>query len=205
MSVPQLIESDSSSSVVSTFLRLVQQNDPQAWEQLVYLYSPTVYQICRQQGLQAADAADIMQDVFRAVAGSVTRFRRDRPGDSFRGWIWTITNNKIRDHFRKAAQTPKANGGTDAWQHMESVADSPSHDSSLDSVKSSLESPFRRALDLVRKHFEERTWRAFWRVTVDQDSTADVAEDLGMSVNAVRKAKSRVLHRLREEFGELLE
>ena len=63
----------------------------------------------------------------------------------------------------------------------------------------------RRALDLVRAEFENRTWEAFWRTAIDGQRPAHVADDLGMSLNAVYKAKSRVLRRLRRELGDLLE
>ena len=57
----------------------------------------------------------------------------------------------------------------------------------------------------MREQFEPRTWTAFWRVAIQRDKTADVAADLEMTAAAVRKAKARVLRRLREEFGELLD
>ena len=59
-------------------------------------------------------------------------------------------------------------------------------------------------MSLVRDQFEERTWRAFWRVAVEDRSPSEVAEELGITANAVRQAKSRVLRRLREEMGELI-
>ena len=58
---------------------------------------------------------------------------------------------------------------------------------------------------LVREEFEERTWEAFWRVTVEGQTSTAVADALSMTPAAVRQAKSRVLRRLREEFGEILE
>ena len=61
-----------------------------------------------------------------------------------------------------------------------------------------------RALELVRSQFEERTWQMFWRTFVDGRSPVDVAAELGVTPAAVRKAKSRVLHRLKEEFAELI-
>ena len=57
-----------------------------------------------------------------------------------------------------------------------------------------------RAAELVRAEFEDRTWQAFWRIVIDGHSPAHVAEDLGMSLHAVYKAKSRVLVRLRQEL-----
>jgi RNA polymerase sigma-70 factor (ECF subfamily) len=64
---------------------------------------------------------------------------------------------------------------------------------------------FARTLALIREEFEERTWTAFWQTAVDGRAPKDVAADLSMSPGAVRVAKSRVLHRLREELGDLFE
>jgi hypothetical protein len=66
----------------------------------VALYGPIVYGGCLHAHLRPEDAADVGQDVVGAVARKVAHFRRDRPGDSFRGWLWTITSHKICD-FRK--------------------------------------------------------------------------------------------------------
>jgi RNA polymerase sigma-70 factor (ECF subfamily) len=62
---------------------------------------------------------------------------------------------------------------------------------------------WRRALEIVGAEFEDPTWRAFWRTVVDGQSPASVANELGMSLHAVYKAKSRVLCRLRDQLGEL--
>jgi len=43
------------------------------------------------------------------------------------------------------------------------------------------------------------TWRAFRRQVVDECSASSVADELGLTANAVLIAKSRVLRRLREE------
>ena len=64
---------------------------------------------------------------------------------------------------------------------------------------------FLRACELIRTDFKETTWKAFWRVVVDGVAAKDVAEELSMQPGAVRVAKSRVLQRLRQEMGELLE
>jgi RNA polymerase sigma-70 factor (ECF subfamily) len=58
---------------------------------------------------------------------------------------------------------------------------------------------------LIRADFEEHTWQAFWAVAVDGRPGTDVAAELGMTPGAVYVAKSRVLRRLREDLGELLE
>ena len=80
----------------------------EAWSRLVELYAPLLYEWSRRNGLQADDAADVAQDVFATVARKLDSFRRDRPGDSFRGWLWTIARNKINDHFRRLKGHAKA-------------------------------------------------------------------------------------------------
>ena len=196
---------ESSSSIQSTLLRGVQQHDAEAWERLVGLFSPLIYDWCRQQGVPATDAPDVLQEVFRAVFRDIGKFRRERTGDSFRGWLWMVTRNRIRDHFRTRSRQAEAYGGTDAWRRLQELPDKePESDSGSDTSQITA-SPLHRALELVQNDFGATTWKAFCRVTIDQHSAAEVASDLGISVNAVRKAKARVLRRLREEFGELLD
>src|SRR5262245_13672085 len=95
-----------------SLLARAQENQPAAWEQLVDLYAPLVYHWCRRAGLGAEDTEDVFQEVFRAVARALADFRRDRAGDTFRGWLRTITSNKIRDHFRLLRDQAKGAGGT---------------------------------------------------------------------------------------------
>lgn len=184
----------------SSLLRLVKQNDDEAWERLLDLYGPLVYSWCRHCGMQADDAADVLQEVFRAVAGGIANFRYDRPGDTFRGWLRTITHNKIRDHYRRSDRQPQADGGTASLARFSQIADDDSSDQLAAEPMGGL---LRRALDLVRVEFTENTWQAFWLTTVEQQPTIDVAEQLGITSGAVRQAKYKVLRRLREELGEV--
>ena len=84
-----------------------------AWDRLSLLYAPLVFHWCRRRGLREADAADIVQDVFQAVATHLQPFRKQEPADTFRGWLRTITENKIHDHFRRTAHETDAVGGTE--------------------------------------------------------------------------------------------
>jgi RNA polymerase sigma-70 factor (ECF subfamily) len=192
-----------SSSISSTLLERVQAQRPEAWERLVELVGPVVYRWCRQSGVACEDAADLVQEVFGAVARGVGDFRRTGPNDSFRAWLATITRNKIRDHFRRRQLRAQARGGTDAQEQLLEVRQPsdptpPSDGQQEDGLLA------RRALELVRAEFEDRTFEAFWRTAVEGQSPADVAQDLGTSVAAVYQAKSRVLRRLRQELDDLL-
>lgn len=187
-------------STSSSLLSRVRAHDADAWQRLSSVYGPDVYAWARAAGLQESDAADVVQEDFRAVEGHIDAFRHDDPGDSFRGWLSTIARNTICDHFRDQAKHTTAAGGTAAHRLMEQIADRIAESMSLDSTTQSLAA---RALRLIQTDFEEQTWRAFLRYGVDGLTAPEVAEELGMSPWAVYKAKSRVLNRLREEFGEL--
>ncbi|MBI3823179.1 MAG: sigma-70 family RNA polymerase sigma factor [Planctomycetes bacterium] len=187
-----------------SLLLRVQADDQAAWTRLVDLYAPLVYHWCRRAQLGPDDTADVFQETFRALALHIHDFRRDRPGDTFRGWLRTITQNKIRDHFRRRQNEPLAAGGTDANVRIHAQPDPVSVDDD-DSEQQIVNQVLHRTLETVRGDFEERTWQAFWQVQIDGKSTGDVGAALGMTSAAVRKAKLRVLARLRQELGELLD
>jgi RNA polymerase sigma-70 factor (ECF subfamily) len=175
-----------------------------AWRRLVGLYGPVVLGWCKGNGLQASDAEDVVQEVFRTVLMRIGEFHRGRPGDTFRGWLWTITRFKIGDHLRRRAGQPQAAGGSEARDQLEQVpAESWRQSSEADRATTS--GLYWRALELIRGEFEEVSWKAFWRVVGEGHRPADVAADLGISLNAVYLAKSRILRRLREALGDVPE
>ena len=199
------LSSFSRDSLSSSLLERLREQDVDAWKRLTDLYGPLVYSWSRRAGLTPADAADVVQEVFIGVSRGMKSFRRDLPGSSFHGWIATITRNKIQDHFRRRATRPLAKGGSDAQQMLQSLA-------ALDEGNISTEAQsaadrrilLSRAIELVRAEFEERTWRAFWLTTVESRLPVHAAEELQISLNAVYKARSRILRRLREELQGLL-
>lgn len=187
-------------STSPTLLQRARERIPEAWTALVHLYGPMVYTWARRSGLGEADAADIVQETFQSVAVSLDGFRRESAGDSFRGWLWTITRNNVRDHFRARADEPVALGGSVGQPGpIELAAESP------DVERGDVDRMLLRAVDLLRNGVAEPTWQAFVRVAVEGDRPADVAEDLGLSVASVYQAKSRMLRRLRREFGDVVE
>lgn len=189
----------------STSVRLIEQvkkREPAAWERLAQLYGPLVYGWARQSGLQPSDAADVAQDVFRSVHQAIERFDQERPDGRFRSWLLGITRNRLRDFFRQQQQQPVGVGGTTAHLGFQQVLD---HALSEQSLETSTKSLALRALAMIETDFEGTTWQSFWRTAIEGHAPQKVAEEFGISVAAVYKAKSRVLQRLREELGESLE
>jgi RNA polymerase sigma-70 factor (ECF subfamily) len=192
----------SSTGTARSLLDRARARDPDAWERMVALYAPLVLRWCRSSGLAEADTADVFQEVFQAVATRLASFRHTHSGDTFRGWLRTITRNKVHDLFRRREHEPPGVGGSDARDWLSQVPQgfAPAEVSSTQSEESEL---LHRALTMIQGDFEPRTWAAFWQTAVEGRSTADVAADLGMTSGAVRVAKSRVLHRLRSDLGDL--
>jgi RNA polymerase sigma-70 factor (ECF subfamily) len=208
MSQSQDIVGSGSASRTSTgtsrsLLERARADDAAAWDRLVALYGPMVFHWCRRWDLQDQDVADIFQDVFHAVAKHIAGFRKERPTDTFRGWLRTITHNKVRDHFRRRGQEPGGSGGTEAQMRFAQLP-APANDADADDPELD-RGLFAQSLELIRGEFEDRTWQAFWRTAVDGCAPKDVADELSMSPGAVRVAKCRVLQRLREELGDLLD
>ena len=190
------------STTSESLIRRVQRDDRVAWERLSQLYGPVVYQWAKESGLQSQDAADVMQEVFQTLTKNVGKFAQS-PSSTFRGWLWTVTRNKIYDFHRRKDNQAQAAGGTEALAGFMQISEQPPAPDS-DIGKDEASGIHQRALDLMKTDFEPQTWQAFWRTTIDGVSPAEVATELGLSKWSVYKARSRVLQRLREEFADLL-
>jgi RNA polymerase sigma-70 factor (ECF subfamily) len=169
-----------------------------AWRRFVQLYTPLLFTWTRRLGLPASEAADLVQDVFEVLARELPAFHYDADR-RFRGWLWTILANKWRDRVQhQQAAPPLSNPAA-----LETVA-------LPDNVAEHTEEEYRnylvgRALELMQAEFAENDWKACWEFVVSGRPAAAVARELGLSVNQVYLAKSRILRRLREELDGLLD
>jgi RNA polymerase sigma-70 factor, ECF subfamily len=196
---------DAGGSTSHTLLERVRRQDPEAWRRFATLYTPLVVRWCAAGGLRSHDAADVTQEVFQAVFHGIGGFERHGAGESLRGWLWTITRNKICDHFRRRKGEPVAVGGTaniDRAASDSAIGLTENEPEPAESVRREL---VHRALALLETDFEATTWQAFWATTIDGLPAKTVAEKLGMTPAAVYTAKSRVLSRLRRELEGLWE
>jgi RNA polymerase sigma factor (sigma-70 family) len=178
----------------SLLLRLRDARDERAWGQFVDLYAPLVYGYARRHGLQDADAADLTQVVLRAVASAVTRFEYDPQRGSFRGWLFTIVRGKLSDFLGR--RDVCRGTGDSATHRLLEAQPAPDEDSTAWDAEYE-QRLFAWAAQKVRSQVREATWQAFWQTAVEGRPGKEVAEELGLSVPAVRLAKSRILARLK--------
>jgi RNA polymerase sigma-70 factor (ECF subfamily) len=186
----------------SLLVRLRDPRDDQAWSQFVEVYAPLVYGYARKHGLQDADAADLTQDVLRAVARAADDLVYDPRRGSFRGWLFTVARNKLHNFLTRQRRHPRGTGDSGVKELLEAQP-APEDEAQWDQEYE--QRLFSWAAEEVRGAFQETTWRAFWQTAVEGKGPAEVAAALGMSVGAVYIAKSRVLARLKEQIRLLQE
>jgi RNA polymerase sigma-70 factor (ECF subfamily) len=194
-----------SQSTSLSLLERVKARDQDACTGLVELYGPLVYSWARRGGLSQEDAADMVQEVFRSVFEHVGEFRKSRPEDTFHGWLWTISKNKLRDHFRRRERHAEGIGGTDAQRQWEQIPDREPAESDASSGLIAQRRRLEEVLDRIRGEFTAPTWEAFCLATFEERTSPEIAARLGLTANAVRHAKARVLRRLREELRDLID
>jgi RNA polymerase sigma-70 factor (ECF subfamily) len=194
--------SDSPATRASLLVRLRDARDAHAWSQFVDVYAPLIYGFARKQGLQDADAADLVQDVLRSVAGAIGRLDYDSRLGSFRGWLFTIARNRLRDTFARGAAALEATGGTGMQQIL---LEQPAPDEEAAWNADYERRVFGWAAEQVRRDVHDTTWEAFHQTAVEGRSGPEVAANLGLTVAAVYLAKSRVMARLKEKIAMLRE
>jgi RNA polymerase sigma-70 factor (ECF subfamily) len=200
---PQMSVSVSSADSLSTSLVAgLRDGNDEAWRRLVDIYAPLVRIWYRYAGVGEDRIADILQEVFLAVHRSIGKFSARDDSTGFRGWVWMITRNKIRDHFRNQSQPANPVGGSTVWQQIQEV-EAPNRPVDAPSQPSDTAALLHRALAYVKVEFRDQTWDAFWRTTVLCEATDRVAEEFGNSAAAVRQSRSRVLRRLRQQLGDV--
>jgi RNA polymerase sigma-70 factor, ECF subfamily len=178
-----------------TLLDRLRQPDPSgAWNRFAQLYTPLLIAWAKCQGLQEADAADLTQDVLLKVMRVFSTYQR-KPGESFRGWLFTVAKNECIDFRRRRAtrSLPVPDGLSDVIEGNPDASDA--------DYRAHL---VHRALELLRGDFSTATWAAFTGLMLEGRTADEVAAATGLTANAVYMVRHRVLTRLREELGELL-
>jgi len=186
---------DNLETSVSWLGRLVESPADADWQRLVHIYSPLISKWCFRAGVSIADIDDIVQDVLIVVIRRVNEFRHAHFG-AFRGWLRVILANHLKNYFR--AQTHR-----NSLLPLDDVSD-PNSELSRSFGREHDTLLALRAMGLVKPDFQASTWLAFLGQVVEGRNAHEVSEELQMSLNAVIKAKSRVLRRIRAELQYLL-
>src|SRR5262249_54824728 len=192
---------DSPATRASLLVRLRDPRDQDAWQEFFQVYSSVIYGFGRRQGLQDADAADLMQDVLRRVAASADKLDYDPRRGTFRGWLYTITRNRLYDLTDRKRKQVQASSGSDMLERLNrEPAGGDGNDAAWNQEYQ--QGILRWAMERVRGEFQEPTWQAFVLTAQEGKSPQEAAAQLQISPGAVYVAKSRVLARWRSEVQQ---
>lgn len=186
----------------SLLIRLRNAGDEAAWSQFVAIYTPLIFAFCRGRGLSEADAGDVSQDVLRAVAGALPRFNYDPERSSFRNWLFTVVRSKLNNYFTAQARQPRLAGETTLRQYTDTEPDRALEESWQREYQANL---VRWAAGQIQPEFKVQTWDAFWRTAIQGEPAEAVAADLGLTINALYIARSRVTSRLKQAIQSIEE
>lgn len=192
------------STRASLLVRLRDPHDERAWAEFLTIYTPLVHRLVRRKGFQEADADDVTQEVFRAVAGAIDRWDPDPARGSFRGWLFRIARNLMVNFLAGQKRHGYARGtGDTVMKDMLDARPAPPGEATAVFEAEYKRQVFLWAAEKVRGEFREATWQAFWRTGVDGQPIAEVALALNLSAGAVYVARSRVIARLRQEIEQV--
>ena len=189
---------------LSLLARLRRSPESENWNRLVDLYAPLLRAWLRKYDVQDSDADDLAQEVLLAVSKDLGKFEHGGQPGSFRGWLKAILVNRLRKFWRARDRRPQARGDSDIDARLAQL-DDPSSELSLIWNREHDQYVLRQLLTLAEPHFAPTTWKAFCRMALDGAQPDVVAEEMGISRNAVIIAKCRVLSRLRQESAGLVE
>lgn len=191
---------ESPATRASLLVRLRDGADADAWREFAHLYAPVIYGFARKRGLQDADAADLMQEVLRSVSTAAQKLDYDPSRGSFRGWLFTVTRNKVFNFLESRSRRVVASGDSRVHERLEQHADG--------TLSGDWEGDYRRslaaqAMQRVKDEFQPATWQAFLLTAVEGRTPAETSAKVGLSVGAIYVAKSRVIARLRQEIESM--
>jgi RNA polymerase sigma-70 factor (ECF subfamily) len=188
-------------TLASLLARLQNRGDEADWQRLVRLYTPLIRTWLGRHVLQPDDVNDLVQQVLTVVVAKLPAFvHNGRPG-AFRHWLRSIAFHNLQAYWRGRQDQA---GQADLAAVLDQLADPASALSALWDHEHDWHVA-RKLLEQVEPDFKPVTWRAFCRLVLDEAEPKVVAAELGLSVNAVLIAKSRVLRRLRQEAQGLLD
>jgi RNA polymerase sigma-70 factor (ECF subfamily) len=185
------------STSASLLIRGRDPNDSDAWRLFVEVYGPLIESFCRRRGLQAADAADVGQNVIVRVSQAIRGFEYRVERGRFRAWLGAVIRNELRRHWAKESRQPQTVTSDERGDFEQLAIEAESDPEWRDAFSLHI---VRIACDRIRESFESSSWAAFEATWFRQEDPARVAAQLNLTLRAVYVAKSRIAQRLRQEI-----
>jgi RNA polymerase sigma-70 factor (ECF subfamily) len=141
-------------------MRIRDAQDAASWRTFADAYAPLICRYSRRRGLQDADADDVTREVLAEVARCVRTFEYRPERGRFRDWLGTLTCRRVW----RLLQRQGRGGAAAPGQALDEQAGPPPDGEWVAEFNAGL---LRGALERVRPHCTEATWRMFERVWLE--------------------------------------
>lgn len=182
-------------SRASLILRLQDAKDMAAWDEFAAIYGPVVFNVATSRGFQAADAENLVQEVFMAVASSISNWLQRDDRGSFRAWLLRIARNAAVDMITQKATRSLGQDGSEAQVQLANLPAPSELSSALDLEYERM--VFQWAAHRVRGSVAEHTWQAFWLTCIEDLSVEEAAAQLNTRPGNIYFARSRIMARIK--------
>jgi RNA polymerase sigma-70 factor (ECF subfamily) len=180
--------------------RVAEGVDPEAWSEFHRRYGELIRGFALRRGLQAADCDDIAQEVLLILAKSMGGFKYDPAKGKFRSYLKTLVLRAVYGKIRQK-RGERSLGDMDVEQKG-SASESETEEIWEEEWR---QYHVRQAMQRLEAEFNESDRMAFSQYAMRGMAAAEVAEALGLSLDQVYQAKSRILKRLSSLIAEQIE
>ena len=187
----------------SLLLQIREPENREAWEEFVEIYRPVVYRFAVSKGLQHADALDLVQTVFIAIAGSIARWEKLDEKSRFGNWLLRVAKNATINAITRRPQDQAA-GGSDVVEELGNLPNQ-NDENSLQIDAEYQRQLYLRAAEQIRSNVTQTTWQAFELTAIEGMSIEEAAQELGKSIGSVYAARSRIMKQLASIVSKLEE
>lgn len=170
------------------------------WFEFADIYGELIERWLRVWGLQPEDVEDVRQEVMKTVAEEIGRFDHSGNPGAFRRWLRRITANRLARHWDARRRIRREQCGPDLGELAQQLNDETSR-LSIEWDRAHNAYVIERLLEKLEGRFGPTSLAAFRRIVLGEESARRVADDLGMTLGAVRVAQHRVLRALKQ-LGE---
>lgn len=177
----------------SLLARLGDGGDSTVWAEFCDRYEQLIRGFVRRQGIVGADADDVVQDVLLGLTRALPGFVYDPAKGKFRSYLKTAVLHAI--FARSRQKRPVRALGEGSTADVAGPEESQSEQMWEDEWR---QYHLRLAMRTIRAQFSASDLAAFDAYVGAGRDAAEVAADLGISLDRVYQAKSRILKRLGE-------